>query len=161
MPKTPSLWHTLDQCVTLFSKKSPKADHSKYAQCSVHRKSGNALPMSLRAQRLDSTWQGDVFVCSSASGIQIPKRRAVNPRIIADGQFLLLYWQLEPRASSSAAPPEPRRYRPTRTRSLPDLRYQNATPDFLRNRLVLQTDDSVRGPVLSMLQFSLCSCNNS
>lgn len=51
-----------------------------------------------------------------------------------------------PVASSSSHAPitGQRKFRLTRTRSLPDLRQEAAAPEFLRNRLILQTDDTVR-----------------
>ncbi|XP_065310521.1 uncharacterized protein [Dermacentor albipictus] len=57
-------------------------------------------------------------------------------------------------ASSSHAPvTEQRRFRLTRTRSLPDLRQEAAAPDFLRNRLILQTDDTVYLPFILRKEY--------
>ncbi|KAH7939776.1 hypothetical protein HPB52_017313 [Rhipicephalus sanguineus] len=47
-----------------------------------------------------------------------------------------------PVAASSSHTPAQRKFRLTRTRSLPDLRQEAAAPEFLRNRLILQTDDT-------------------
>ncbi|KAG0410842.1 hypothetical protein HPB47_012036 [Ixodes persulcatus] len=62
---------------------------------------------------------------------------------------------LEPpvKATGSVVLSEPRRFRLTRTRSLPDLETQNAAPEFLRNRLVLQTDDSVYLPFILRKEY--------
>ncbi|KAH7932791.1 hypothetical protein HPB49_002453 [Dermacentor silvarum] len=57
-------------------------------------------------------------------------------------------------ASSSHAPlTEQRKFRLTRTRSLPDLRQEAAAPEFLRNRLILQTDDTVYLPFILRKEY--------
>ncbi|XP_077492543.1 uncharacterized protein LOC144103763 [Amblyomma americanum] len=59
-----------------------------------------------------------------------------------------------PVASSSQAPVmDQRKFRLTRTRSLPDLRQEAAAPEFLRNRLILQTDDTVYLPFILRKEY--------
>ncbi|KAH9372956.1 hypothetical protein HPB48_011609 [Haemaphysalis longicornis] len=61
--------------------------------------------------------------------------------------------QLEPSAGSSSRAPEQRKFTLTRTRSLPDLRQATVAPDFLRNRMVLQTDDTVYLPYILRKEY--------
>ncbi|KAL3183514.1 hypothetical protein MRX96_033624 [Rhipicephalus microplus] len=58
-----------------------------------------------------------------------------------------------PVAASSSHATAQRKFRLTRTRSLPDLRQQAAAPEFLRNRLILQTDDTVYLPFILRKEY--------